>query len=64
MTAMTALSISGVALALMSCSSSGSSPPDAAACSGAPPATMLVEGFCRNNEADRCFYSPAAMDGF
>jgi hypothetical protein len=52
------------ALALAACSPAGSSLPDAAACSGAVPSTMLVEGFCKHGEADRCFYSTPPMDDF
>jgi hypothetical protein len=60
---MTRLSLIAVALVLVACSQSDPSAPDAAVCSGAPPATMLVEGFCTNGEADRCYYT-SAMDGF
>jgi len=62
--AMLRLCLLALALTPLACSRSDSATPDAAVCSGAPPTTMLVEGFCKNGEADRCYYSPPSMDGF
>jgi hypothetical protein len=35
-----------------------------AACSGAHGPIALVEGYCPNNEADRCYFASAPNDGF
>ena len=36
----------------------------ASTCTGAAPSTLLAEGFCTANEADRCYFNPKPRDGF
>ena len=43
---------------LMACSA------DKTTCVGAAPTVALVEGYCKNNEANRCYYDTAPLDGF
>lgn len=59
---MRAVAVLGLAMA--ACSSPNGAVPDAAVCPGAAPSTALIEGFCKNGEADRCFYGTPPVDDF
>ncbi len=48
----------GMALSVGACSNTP------VACPGAAPTTLLAEGYCTGDEADRCFFHPKPTDGF
>ena len=33
-------------------------------CAGAAPSVRLVEGYCQNGEADRCYFTQKPADGY
>jgi hypothetical protein len=33
-------------------------------CTGTTPSLALIEAYCKNGEADRCYYTSQPLDGF